>query len=66
MSFSSDIKSELALLANENACCDPAQIYGMMEFGHAFSSAEVSLQTENLQVAQRYAALMESVCSGLT
>ena len=62
MSFSSDIKSELAVLANANACCDAAQIYGMLEFGHAFSAREVSLQTENADVARRYTALIESVC----
>lgn len=62
MSFSSDIKCELAAIVNENTCCDVAQIYGMLEFGRAFSARSVCLQTEHGDVARRYAALIETVC----
>lgn len=62
MSFSSDIKNELAALPNENSCCDTAQIYGMAEFGRAFSVSSVSLQTENEAAASRYITLMHTVC----
>lgn len=62
MSFSSDIKNELAAIVNENACCDVAQLYGMLEFGRSFSGRSVSLQTENGAVAGRYADLIRTVC----
>ncbi len=61
MSFSSDIKNELAQLT-ETGCCATAQAYGMLQLGHAFSPRAVSLQTENEAVAQRYAALLTEVC----
>lgn len=61
MSFSSDIKKELAAI-NGAECCELAQAYGMAEFGHSFSSSEVSLQTESEVVAKRYADLLGSVC----
>ena len=57
MSFSSDIKNELAALPNETACCDAAQAYGMAEFGRSFSQAGVSWQTEHEEAAKRYAEL---------
>ena len=59
MSFSSDVKTELAELREERACCRTAEAYGMAEFGHAFSSFGVSLQTENEMVARLYAELLE-------
>ena len=61
MSFSSDIKTELAEVRGK-ACCERAQAYGMAEFGRAFSASAVSLQTENAAVAERYAALLSSTC----
>ncbi len=62
MSFSSEIKTELAKLSNERPCCDAAQIYGMLEYGHQFSQQDVSLQTENAQVAACYAVLIQQIC----
>ena len=59
MSFSSDVKTELAERREERACCRTAEAYGMAEFGHAFSSFGVSLQTENEMVARLYAELLE-------
>ncbi len=61
MSFSSDIKNELATVSG-NACCEAAQAYGMLEYGRSFSAAGISLQTENGAVAERYAALLQAVC----
>lgn len=65
MSFSSDIKNELAALSNESDCCDVAQCYGMAEFSRSFSASAVALQTENEAAAVRYRGLLESVC-GIT
>lgn len=61
MSFSSEIKQELAAVTG-NACCEAAQAYGMMEFGRSFSNSAVSFQTEHQAVAARYAALLQTVC----
>lgn len=61
MSFSSDIKNELAAVSGD-ACCELAQAYGMAEFSRAFSASAVSLQTESQVVAERYAALLKAVC----
>lgn len=62
MSFSSDIKNELAVLPCESACCETAQAYGMLEFGRAFSANNVSLQTENPAIATCYEQLVNRVC----
>ena len=61
MSFSSELKMELAAVTGE-PCCELAQAYGMMEFGRAFSASAVSLQTESRPVAERYAQLLRTVC----
>ena len=61
MSFSSDIKNELASVTG-NPCCELAQAYGMAEFARSFSASAISLQTENGAVAARYAELLRSVC----
>ncbi len=66
MSFSSDIKNELAALQNSSPCCDAAQAYGMVEFGRSFSVGGISLQTENEASAQRYAELIGAVCGVVT
>lgn len=62
MSFSSDIKNELAALSNENDCCDAAQCYGMAEFSRSFSASAVALQTESEAAAVRYRELLKVVC----
>lgn len=62
MSFSSDVKAELAAVRPENGCCLAAQMYGMLEFGHAFSKKEVAIQTENRNVAELFAGLLPLVC----
>ena len=56
--FSSDVKHELAGIQEERVCCRMAEAYGLAEFGHAFSTRAVSLQTENEAVARLYAAVL--------
>lgn len=62
MSFSSDVKKELASIRPESACCLAAQAYGMLECGHSFSGAGISLQTESREVAAAYAGVLQTVC----
>ena len=62
MSFSSEVKQELAELAPEKPCCRAALAYGLLEFGHAFTGARVSLQTEHAAVAHLYSELTAAVC----
>lgn len=54
MSFSSDTKNELCR-AEDASCCRRAECYGLFLFGHSFSSAGVSLTTENQAAARRAA-----------
>ena len=63
MSFSSQAKTELTAILPDSPCCLAAELYGMLEFGHAFSGAEISLQTESEPVADLYRKLVERVCS---
>lgn len=53
MSFSSEVKKEL--LMNENTpCCERALNYGLLLFGRAFSASELSLLSENSDIAEAY------------
>lgn len=63
MSFSSEIKAELAAVQNETTCCDTAQLYGMLEFGRSFSKQAISIQTESRDVITRFSHLLSSVCN---
>jgi len=62
VSFSADVKKELAGILPDKPCCRAAQAYGMLEFGHAFSGREISLQTEQEAVADLYNQLVAEVC----
>ncbi len=62
MSFSADVKQELAAVMPHKPCCRAAMAYGMLEFGHAFSGREISLQTEQPAVAAVYNKLVSTVC----
>lgn len=62
MSFSSDLKEELLHITAENPCCLLAESYGLMLFGRAFSSRELSISTENEAVAQKYQYLAKRLC----
>ena len=61
MSFSADVKTEMAGSLPDRDCCRAAQAYGMLEFGHAFCGREISLQTEHEAVADLYASLTSRV-----
>lgn len=58
MSFSSDVKTELLQLEREYGCCETAEAYGMLLFGHSFSLREISFQTENKELAEMYRTLV--------
>ena len=62
MSFSSDVKTELAGLPVEKACCRTALAYGLLQMGRAFTGNAISLQTENEAVASLYARLIPVIC----
>ena len=62
MSFSADVKNELAQIRPSKGCCLAAQCYGMLEFAHAYCGDEVSLQTEHGGVAATYSALLKECC----
>lgn len=53
MSFSSQVKAELASVEN-TPCCMHAQTYGLLLFSRAFSFAEISMQTDTEQIARMY------------
>ena len=61
MSFSSEAKKEIAAALPDRRCCRAAQAYGMLECGHAFSAAEISLQTEQEAIADVYDRLVSRV-----
>ena len=61
VSFSSEAKKEIAASTPDRACCRVAQLYGMLECGHAFSAAEISLQTELEEVADVYDRLVARI-----
>jgi len=60
LSFSSDVKKELCSVELP-PCCALAEGYGLMLFGRAFSGREISLLTENADVAKIYACAAEAV-----
>ena len=53
MSFSSQVKAELAAVEN-TPCCMHAQTYGLLLFSRAFSFVEMSMQTDTEQIARMY------------
>lgn len=61
MSFSSEVKEELCTLPLRD-CCRVSLTYGMLETGHAFGGANLSLQTENEAVAALYKQTVTAVC----
>lgn len=63
MSFSSEAKKEIAAEMPDKLCCRTAQAYGMLQCGHAFSAAEISLQTESAEIADAYDRLVSRICS---
>lgn len=61
MSFSMQVKNELVKTEYRQTCCKKALIYGMSIFGKSFSVHDVSLQTENENVAKLYSKLLKEI-----
>lgn len=61
MSFSSQVKNELAAVENLSPCCVHAQAYGLMMFAH-FSSTDISITTSSKVIEQIYIDTLRSVC----
>ena len=59
MSFSSEIKNELAQIDGFAQCCFHAQVYGLVLFAH-FSQNCLSIKTENKTVFDLYCDYMEN------
>lgn len=62
MSFSSEVKKELASILPDRGCCRRAELYGMLEAGRSFSSSRITLQTESAAVADLFASLLWECC----
>lgn len=60
MSFSSDIKNELAEIKLSD-CCKAALTYGFLLFSRAFSVKRICMQTENERTARLYVQLLKEV-----
>lgn len=58
MSFSKKVKDELVKTEYELFCCKKSLLYGMCIFGKSFSESNISLQTENENVAALYSELL--------
>ena len=63
MSFASEAKKEIAAALPDKLCCRTAQIYGMLQCAHAFGAEEISLQTEQEEIADVYDRLVSRICS---
>lgn len=63
MSFSQQVKNELLKIEYDSTCCEKAFLYGMCIFGKSFSSYGVGVQTENKDIAIRYAFLIKKYCN---
>ncbi len=61
MSFSSDVKSEIAKAENLSSCCYHAQVYGLVLFAH-FSKYNLSITTENTDVFDLYLGYLKDYC----
>lgn len=58
MSFSTDVKKELAELEVTSPCCLHAQVYGLVLFAH-FTKLDFSVKTENKTVYDLYCKCVE-------
>ena len=61
MSFSSDVKSEIAKTEILSSCCLHAQVYGLVLFAH-FSKYNLSITTENTDVFDLYCSYLKEYC----
>lgn len=58
MTFAQKVKTELCSIEDTNACCQKAELYGLLLFGRSFSNSGISIQTEHKAVAERIEALL--------
>ena len=58
MTFSSQVKNELAESENVSVCCDHAMCYGMLLFGKSFSAYSISFLAEHKNIIDRYVSLL--------
>lgn len=54
MSFSKNVKKELAQIKPDNQCCLCAQTYGLLLFGRSFSANSIKLLSESVDAAKSY------------
>ena len=64
MSFSADVKNELATIIS-SACCYKAEAFGMLLYGRAFGLSEISLMTEIKSVAEHFSSSIRDL-TGVT
>lgn len=62
MSFSHNVKKELAALTGQEPCCVRAQAYALALFGRSFSAREMCIQTDYAEVAECYRSMIADVC----
>ncbi|MBE6729041.1 MAG: DNA-binding protein WhiA [Ruminococcaceae bacterium] len=58
MSFCSELKNDLCK-EKKGVCCQVAECYGFMLFGRSFSYKNISLITENKNIAERYTSFFK-------
>lgn len=61
MSFSAEIKNELIKIEDMPSCCRHAMAYGMLLFGRSFNEGDISIMTDNSDVASKYVELTQAV-----
>ncbi len=61
MSFSSEAKTQLALLEVNKDCCKRSLLAGMLMFSNIFQTDKLKLITENEETAQLYKALLKEL-----
>lgn len=65
MSFSHQVKKELAKFQTTANSQEFAECYGMMLFSRPFTSSEIKLKTESISVAERYITLSGKLFSAV-
>ncbi|MGN1195583.1 MAG: DNA-binding protein WhiA [Acutalibacteraceae bacterium] len=65
MSFSSNVKQELAKIEDMPPCCAHAMTYGLLLFGRSFNYSGISIMTEHKCVAEKYREMISNETSVL-
>ncbi len=63
MSFTQDIKEQISRIENQCNFCDVAELSALLKFSTGYQPGEVSVITENEDVANRFCYLFEKVFS---